>query len=379
MTVPGPPAPGRQPSAPVEAIELFSELLAQLDGEFAPDAFYGRLCDAITRLTAMERAVIFSYDGALHRVRAVGAHGLDLQLFKDVHITLEAAPVAQRALAEDRVIELTGDPGAELPAVFADLVVGRRLVCTPMAASGRWVGVVLTDRLATGPPLGADERHLLWTLGKTAALASVARISTAQNEKARQLQQRIDMAREIHDGVIQRLFGVSLALAQGGAVPEPDRKRCEQEVQLALSDLRVALQRPLGREARPTRTTLPEELWRLNAEHRDLGISLHPSSVPVPESLEPLAQSVLAEAVRNARKHARPTRVDVRMYSRDGTFVMEVVNDGVVQGRTPGMGLGMGLRLTAFEALQQGGVLEFGARDDDRWQIRLLVPHDDAV
>jgi hypothetical protein len=34
----------------------------------------------------------------------------------------------------------------------------------------------------------------------------------------------------------------------------------------------------------------------------------------------------------------------------------------------------MGLRLAAFEALQQGGVLEFGPHDGDGWRIRLVVP-----
>jgi hypothetical protein len=34
----------------------------------------------------------------------------------------------------------------------------------------------------------------------------------------------------------------------------------------------------------------------------------------------------------------------------------------------------MGLRLVAFEALQQGGVVEFGAVDDGGWRVRLVFP-----
>jgi len=49
-----------------------------------------------------------------------------------------------------------------------------------------------------------------------------------------------------------------------------------------------------------------------------------------------------------------------------------VTNDGV-HGH-PGVA-GMGLRLAGFEALQHGGLLEFGARDGDLWQVRLVVPH----
>jgi hypothetical protein len=34
----------------------------------------------------------------------------------------------------------------------------------------------------------------------------------------------------------------------------------------------------------------------------------------------------------------------------------------------------MGLRLAAFEALQLGGVVEFGERAGGSWQVRLVVP-----
>ena len=59
-----------------------------------------------------------------------------------------------------------------------------RLVCAPMAAAGRALGVIFADRLLSEPPLDAAERYLLWTLGKAAALASVARIVATQAEKA---------------------------------------------------------------------------------------------------------------------------------------------------------------------------------------------------
>ncbi len=372
------------PGAHIAAIELIAELLAGLDGPFASDVFYGRLCDAICRLTAMDRALIFSYDADLRRVRAVGAHGLDLARFQQAHITLAAAPAARVALVEDRVVELSAADHDGLPAGFLDEVEGRRLSVCPMAASGRWVGLVLCDRPATGPPLGDDERELLWTLGKTAALATVARMSTHQSERARALQGRLDMAREIHDGVVQRLFGVSLALGADGPLPDEARERVADEVQTALSELRAALGRPLAREARPTRTTLREELVRLAAEHPDLGLEVDEGSaaVEVPREAEALSVSVLAEAVRNVRKHADPTRVQVRLRHQDGAFLLDVANDGVRPRGTDGgpaaalAGTGMGLRLAAFEALQTGGVLEFGPRGDASWQVRLVVPDD---
>ena len=363
----------RRSGVGIEALELFVEVLSQSDqGATAGDGFYDRLCEAVCRLAHMQRAVIFRYDPALRRVRAAGARGVDLEPFAGVHITVESAPFAAQALREHRVVEVTGDLTSQVPEAYAALFAEPvRLVCAPMAAAGRDVGVILADRPLTEPPLDEAEHHLLWSLGKAAALASVARIVATQAESARQLEQRIDLAREIHEGVIQRLFGVSMALDGDGDLPAEARRRCASETQAALTDLRSALQRPLGRTPRATQTTLREEVERLARIHPELGLTLD-AKYEIPESLEPLAQSVLAEAVRNAHKHARPTRVSVRVERENGAFVLEVANDGVDVRRQPA---GMGLRLAALEALQSGGVVEFGEREPGIWQVRLVVPH----
>ena len=71
----------------------------------------------------------------------------------------------------------------------------------------------------------------------------------------------------------------------------------------------------------------------------------------MPPDVEALAQSVLAEALRNADKHAEPSSVRVHVDRTDGTFVLEVRNDGT-RPRPRGTGAGMGLRLAAVEALR---------------------------
>ena len=360
----------------VEALELFVEVLSQSKPAAAPDdRFYDQLCEAVCRLTRMRRAIIFRYDTASRRVRAAGAHGLDLEQFAGAHVTVESLPITAESLREDAVIEATGDLRGQVSPEYSDLFPEPvRLVCAPMAAAGRAIGVILADRPLSDPPLDDSERDLLWTLGKAAALASVARIVSTQAEKARSLEQRIDLARDIHEGVIQRLFGVSMALdGDDGDLPAEARTRCASEVQIALSDLRSALKRPLGRAPRETQTTLFAEVERLARVHPDLGVTLQSGTEgDVPARLEPLAQSVLIEAVRNAHKHASPSRVDVRVGRVDGAFVLEVLNDGVKDGRRQA---GVGLRLAALEALQSGGVVEFGERTPGTWQVRLVVPH----
>ena len=308
-------------------------------------------------------------------MRAAGAHGLDLEQFAGAHLTVESAPIAALSLREDRVIEIEGDIIGQFPPEYASVFPEPvRLVCAPMAAAGRAMGVILADRLLTEPPLDDAERYLLWTLGKAAALASVARIVATQAEKADQLEQRIDLAREIHEGVIQRLFGVSMALDGDGDLPAEARQRCAAETQAALSRPAHARfsARSVAPRARRRRPSWPRSSGSRGCTPTSASRSTSGSEGDVPPGLEPLAQSVLAEAVRNAHKHANPTRVRVRIGRDDGAFVLEVANDGV-SGTSPARA-GMGLRLAALEALQSGGVVEFGEREPGTWQVRLVVP-----
>jgi signal transduction histidine kinase len=309
---------------------------------------------------------------ARRRVRAVGAHGISFSRLSALRPTLVNTPIAQRALLEDAVVVVSERIEEWVPPEYAELLGITTLVCTPLSAAGRSYGVICADRGGGRFELSDGERHLLWTLGKTAALVATARNATRQQERNRRLGERLDLAREIHERVMQRLFGVSLALSAEQPLSAVERDRCRVEMQEALSDLRRALERPLAPLPRETGTTLKAELKRV-AESPGSKIRLDwEPEVTVPPDLEPLAQSVLAEALRNIAKHAAPSAVDVGVYRDSDTFKLEVRNDGVRTG--PQGGGGIGLRLAAFEVLQHGGVVEFGPSGEDGWRVRMVVP-----
>jgi len=356
--------------APDVIVELLAELDRQPAGMGGPE-FYDRLCVALCSVANMKRAGLLLYDEVRKLVVPVGSHGLEVTLLRDIYGTLEETPIAQVALAEDRVVEVTEDLAPWIPERYAHFPGIVTLTCTPVSAGGRWLGVIFADRGGGRFELTDEERHSMWTLGKTAALAASVRIATSQQGRARLLQARIDLAREIHERVVQRLFGVSLVLGSEHGFSEEARKRCADEMQAALKELRDALARPLAPPTLDTGATLRDELTRLGRHYKNLPLELEwEDGVEVPEDIEALAQSVLAEALRNADKHARPTRVRVRVGSVDGAFLLEVRNDGALSGTR---GTGMGLRLAAVEALGRGALVEFG-REGDEWRVRLVVP-----
>jgi len=360
-------------SPQIETLDVFVELFSEIESETHPGEFYNRLCEALCRLTSMQRAALMLYDESLARVVAAGSHGLDPSLLVDVHGTLEETPVAQRALASDQVQELTPEELArQIPARYKGALQVTTLTCTPLAAANRWFGVIFADRGGGRFKLTDDERHTMWTLGKLAALAASARIATRQQERARGLYERIELAREVHERVMHRLFGVSLVLSSEVELAPADRERCRGEIRDALADLRTALERTLSpRPHHSMATTLREELDRLERGYADVPVKVSWDGGEVPHKIDGLAQSVLGESLRNAIRHAQPSAIDIHVDVSAETFSLEILNDGA-NGRSSGTG--MGLRLASLEALQVGGVVEFGSADEGRWRTRLVVP-----
>ena len=300
---------GRTPAlfAGVEPLEVFVELLAEIDTDPSSTEFYDRICEAICRLTTMRRAAIFMSDAKGRRVRAVGAHGIPVTQLAALRPTLMATPIAQQALRADQVIVVSEGIDRALPADYAQVLGITTLVCTPMSAAGLAYGVICADRGGGVFELSDGERHLLWTLGKTAALVATARIATTQQEQSRRLGERLGLAREIHERVLQRLFGVSLALSAEQGLDAEERERCRTELQEAIRDLRAALERPLAPLRDETGGSLAEELERLQAAQT---LPLHvswPPDLVLGHELDALAQSFLAEALRNVAKHADPS------------------------------------------------------------------------
>lgn len=369
------------PGEPVAAIDLFSTALAGLHRETPRADFYAKLCEAICASVGLERAIVLEYDADLRRVQPQGSHGLPEGALGEVYVDPDTASFARDALEGNRVVEVSGrELTAHTPANFRWLVKGRRLACVPMTAADRWVGVVLADRPDNAPPLTDNQREVLWVLGKGVALTAMARRAMRRDERSRLLRQRIELARDVHDGVVQRLFGVSLALDGDGPLPAEDRVRCVSEVQAALTDLRRLVAAPLPAEQtmHTYSGTVADEIARWAAAHTDIDLRFEQESPDdVPQHLARLVHSVLSEALRNARKHGDPAEVVARTRRRDGALVVEVENDGVPAGGHAGTP-GVGLRLLGIEALQDGGVLEFGPRGADRWQVRLVVPLGDG-
>lgn len=353
-------------------MDLLAGLIAEVDSARAGDEFYDHVCEALCRLTSLERAALVLYDPASRAVRPAGCFGADRALVAQIEGTLDETPMAQRALAEDRVVWASDQLERELPPRYARFAGITTILCAPIAAGGRWFGVMFADRGGGRFEPSAEELQTTLTLGRLAALAAGVERATRQGERARRLSERILLVREIHERAMQRLFGVTLALGSGEALSASDRQACHDELQAALADLRLALDRAVDAAPPPSGRPLRELVARRAERTPQLGVRWD-AGVDVPARLEPVAQAVFVEALRNCEKHADAARIDVSIRQHGDAFELEIASDGA-RPAARGPGSGLGLRLLTLEALQHDALVEYGPLEGGRWHVRLVGP-----
>ena len=168
--------------------------------------------------------------------------------------------------------------------------------------------------------------------------ASRRRIVAASDEARRQIE------RDLHDGTQQRLVTLLLQLAAvreaapTGEVLIAELSRIQRELASALDELRemsrgihpsILSEGGLGPALRALsrRSTIPVEL-DLTTERR------------LAEPIEAAVYFVASEALANATKHARASRIDVSLAPRDGGLLLSIRDDGV-GGADSGQGSGL--------------------------------------
>jgi two-component system NarL family sensor kinase len=196
--------------------------------------------------------------------------------------------------------------------------------------------------------------------------------------------ERTRIARDLHDGVVQDLAGVSYELSTLAARGATDPTLAD-ELDAASRSLRVSMRslRSLLVEIYPTdlavtglAAALDDLLSPLSAAGitTSLDVSLKQE---VPPHLVELTWRVVQEAVRNAARHSRARSVEVAVVLEGALLVARVRDDGIGwdQGAPPEPGH-FGLRGMATLVQEAGGRLEVGSRPGDGTTVtmELIVP-----
>jgi signal transduction histidine kinase len=256
----------------------------------------------------------------------------------------------------------------------------------PIVARGTVIAAFyLTDKEGAREFGEADQR-LIETL---AAHAAVAIENARLLERSRELsivEERNRLARELHDSVSQKLFGLVLsAEAAATLLGREDGAAGEQVARLgelaheALVELRELIfeLRPPSLEAEGLAATLRKHVDMLRRVHgREIELRIAGAGHCPPES-EPDVLRVAQEALTNALRHAEAERIELRLEFRPhGRLVMTVADDGV--GFDPGApgvrSRRLGLTSMEERARALGGALSVVSRPGEGTTVTLEVP-----
>jgi len=261
----------------------------------------------------------------------------------------------------------------------------RSFLGVPIVARGSVIAAFyLTDKEGADGFDDGDQR----LIEMLAAHAAVAIENARLLERSRELsivEERNRLARELHDSVSQKLFGLVLtAEAASTLLGDEDGAAGEQVARLgelaqeALTELRelVFELRPPSLEDEGLAATLRKEVDVLRRVHgRAIELRIAGAASCAPEH-EADVLRVAQEALGNALRHAEAERIELRMEARDGRLVVTVADDGVgFDPDAPGV-RSRRLGLTSMEerARALGGSLAVVSRPGEGTTVTLEVP-----
>lgn len=255
---------------------------------------------------------------------------------------------------------------------------GRGLSLTATRADGSEFAVEISLSPVSGPHDAltiASVRDITERLEEAERLRSTREMLTLSSERER-------IARDLHDTVLQRLFGLGLeiqALAMKNPPISSHLEHAVDEIDLIIKEIRTSVF-TLGAARREG--SLGQELGDIIAQSaRVLGFSPRlsiegPLEHMVTPRIRPDLTASLREALANVARHSRATVVSVDLAVHDYELTLRVRDNGVGLSDHVGSGAGNGLRNLQARAEAHGGSCTVRSAPDAgavlEWTIRLV-------
>lgn len=260
------------------------------------------------------------------------------------------------------------------------------LLCNPVLVQDRPIGLLCTINSADRP-FTLVQREFLAILSAFAASAIENARLAEQSRYVLLASERDRIAREMHDGVVQSLFSISLGLElckkQVVRDPQGTAERLD-ELQQHLNTSMAELRRFIY-DLRPMKLT---ELGLVGAV--DYWVSEITQGRPVRgrvvvdgdlSTLSPSEEACLyrvaKEAVSNVVRHASAESFEVRISRQNGNASLAVIDDGCGFDTSRIMATdtnGIGLRSIAERVKRDGGELHIESGGDSGTELRVTLP-----
>ena len=261
----------------------------------------------------------------------------------------------------------------------------RCIACIPLAARGSVVGVM---GVATRSERTLDQRELglLTAIGTWAGITIENARLAQQARRLAVLEERERIGMDLHDGIIQSIYGVGLALDYARMSIQEQPAEAQQKIDQAIESLNRTIRdiRSYIMDLRPRQFRgegLMEGLARLVDEFRantELDIALtgpDDGQVALSTAHATALFHICQEALANIAKHSLASHTSIDLWTAPGRALLEISDDG--QGfdlRKMSVTLGHGLSNMHTRAHKVGGDVEVTSEPGKGTTVLAWVP-----
>lgn len=281
------------------------------------------------------------------------------------------------AALRDRRMSLLGLAAAEVA-----------LAVSAVTGGVQWDSWALFAGLLAGAwLLGAGMRR--WQEAAREQAERADQLARARDELARLAvtQERVRIARELHDMVAHSMSVIAVQAATGRLVIDCDPARAgealaaiEVTTRSALDEMRqlLAVLREEGEaggslDPTPGLTDVHDLVARMAQAGLTVEVSLTGDTTQVPPGVSLACYRIIQEGLTNALKHAGQTHVAVTVTCGDDAVTVQLRDRGEVRDGDHGSGQGtIGMR---ERAALYGGTFSAGPHPDGGWSVRAILPY----
>jgi signal transduction histidine kinase len=261
----------------------------------------------------------------------------------------------------------------------------RSIACIPLSSGGNVVGVMAA---ATRRDRSLDDRelNLLKAIGAWAGMSIENTRLNRQSRRLAVLEERERIGMDLHDGIIQSIYGVGLALDYARIAIEENPTLARQKIEESLSGLNAIIKdiRSYILDLRPRQfhgDDLKQGLQRLveefQANSSTTAILVGPEDglVDFPAQNSTALFHICQEALANIARHARARHAEIHLWTSRDRVLLEISDDGrgfdlsKVQ-----MSLGHGLSNMQARARKVGGDVEITSAIGEGTTVLAWVP-----
>ena len=320
-----------------------------LGSQEPPLALLSRTVSIVRGLLGADNALLLLTDEDGDNLTVVTAEGAGASALVGLRLPTRGS-IAWRAMQLGRALYRDMEQVESAPETELRSLVGvGPMLALPLRGESRCEGVILTLRRSGGVPYTTPEQELAETFASQAAVAVQLVEARTDRQRLSGMEQRDQIARDLHEQVVRRLFSIGMGLQscaqqvrEGGY-----RRRLLQhadDLDETIRQIRSSIF-TLTADA-PAAPTQPAVVRRLVGELGPaLGLRLQlelagPLDLPAGTGLVRDVEAVLRESLTNASKYAQASLVQVRVESDGSQLRLTVSDNGVgLQGSTRRSGL----------------------------------------